>query len=436
MNCVSPINFKNQEFNNMMFSENGQRRRVVITGLGLVSPLGNDVESTWQAMMRGECGVERITRFNTTDFPCALAAFVKGFDPLQYMDKKDARRMSPFLHFAVAAAQQAITNAGLDFSREDPTRMGAEIGSAIGGAEVVEEQRLNLEREGVKKVNPVAIPALLINMPGCFVAITHNLRGPVNASVTACATGISGIGEGMRRIVWGDAEVMLAGGTESAITPLTVSAFGRLTALSRRNDTPKQAITPFDAHRDGTVVGEGAGVVVLESLEHALGRGARILAEVKGYALTSDAFHISSPRDDGECSARAMSLALKDGGVAPHQVDYIAAHGTGTPMNDTIETKAIKLAFGDAAYKIPVSSIKSMTGHTLGAAGALSVIAAVKAMHEGFIPPTINLNTPDPTCDLDYVPNTPRRAEVKIATANGFGFGGQNACVVLQKWVG
>jgi len=229
---------------------------------------------------------------------------------------------------------------------------------------------------------------------------------------------------------------MLAGGTESAITPLTVGAFGRLTALSRRNDTPKRAITPFDAHRDGTVVGEGAGVVVLESLEHALARGARILAEVKGYALTSDAYHISSPRDDGACAARAMSRALAEANIQPHEVSYIAAHGTGTPINDTIETKAIKIAFGDAAYHVPISSIKSMTGHTLGAAGALSAIAAIKAMRTGFIPPTINLETPDPDCDLDYVPNQPRRAEVKVAIANGFGFGGQNACVVLQKWSG
>jgi 3-oxoacyl-[acyl-carrier-protein] synthase II len=415
---------------------NGNRRRVVITGMGAVSPLGNDVDSTWAAMMRGECGVEKITKFDTTNFPCTIAAFVKDFDPLDYMDKRDARRMSPFLHFAVAAAQQAVEHAGLDFSQEDPTRTGIEIGSAIGGADVVEEQRLILEQRGAKKVNPAAIPALLINMPGCFVAINYNILGPVNASVTACATGISGIGEGMRRIVWGDADVMLAGGTESAITPLTVSAFGRLTALSNRNDTPKRAITPFDASRDGTVVGEGAGVVVLESLEHAQARGATILAEVTGYALTSDAFHISSPRDDGSSAARAMSNALKDSGTEAYEVDYLAAHGTGTPMNDAIETKAIKVAFSEAAYDLAISSIKSMTGHTLGAAGALSAIAAVKAMHKGFIPPTINLDVPDPDCDLDYVPNEPRKAKVNIAMANGFGFGGQNASIVLKKWNG
>lgn len=418
----------------MFINGNGQRRRVVITGMGMISPLGNDLASSWAGMMKGECGVEPITKFDTTDFPCTIAAFVKGFDPLNYMDKRDARRMAPFLHFAMAATQEAITAAGVDFSLEDPVRVGVEIGSAIGGSDVVEEQRMVLAEKGAKKVNPTAIPALLINMPGCFVAITHNLRGPVNASVTACATGISGIGEGMRRIVWGDADMMLAGGTESAITPVTVSAFGRLTALSRRNETPKKAITPFDANRDGTVVGEGAGVVVLESLEHAQARGARILAEVVGYSLTSDAFHISSPREDGTSAARAMQNAIREAGLEPHQVDYIAAHGTGTPMNDAIETKAIKLAMGEAAYDIPVSSIKSMTGHTLGAAGALSAIAAIKAMHEGYIPPTINLDTPDPECDLDYVPNEPRRAEVKVALVNGFGFGGQNASVVLKKW--
>ncbi len=421
----------------MMYAfRNGDRRRVVVTGMGMVSPLGNDVPSTWAAMMRGDCAVEPITRFDTTDFPCSIAAFVKDFDPLKFMDKRDARRMASFLHFAVAAAHEAVTDAGLDFSQEDPIRVGVEIGSAMGGADVVEEQRLVLEQHGAKKVNPAAIPALLINMPGCFIAITYDLRGPVSASVTACATGISGIGEAMRRIVWGDADVMLAGGTESAITPLSVSAFGRLTALSRRNDTPQRAITPFDAHRDGTVVGEGAGVLVLESFEHAQARGARILAEVKGYSLTCDAFHISSPRDDGSSAARAMSNALRDGKIEPGQVDYVAAHGTGTPMNDAIETKAIKLAFGEAAYDIPISSIKSMTGHTLGAAGALSSITAIKAMFEGFIPPTINLDTPDPSCDLDYVPNTPRPAQVKVAMANGFGFGGQNASIVFQKWEG
>ncbi len=413
---------------------NGNRRRVVVTGMGMVSPLGNTLEASWDGMMNGLCGVEPITKFDTTDFPCTIAAHVKDFDPLDYLDKRDARRMARFLHFAMAASQEAIAQAEIDFEKEDTTLVGVEVGSAIGGADVVEEQRMILAEKGAKKINPTAIPALLINMPGCFIAIKNNLRGPVNASVTACATGISGIGEGMRRIVWGDADVMLVGGTESAITPVTVGAFGRLTALSKRNDTPQKSITPFDAERDGTVVGEGAGVMIIESLEHAQARGANILAEIKGYALTSDAYHVSSPRDDGSGAASAMSKALKDARIGPADVDYIAAHGTGTPMNDSIETKAIKTVFGETAYDTPVSSIKSMTGHTLGAAGALSAIAAIKAMHTGYIPPTINLDTPDPACDLDYVPNTPRQAPVNIAIANGFGFGGQNATVVLQKW--
>jgi len=416
---------------------NGNRRRVVITGMGMVSPLGNDLSSSWAAMMNSECAVEKITTFDTSDFPSTIAAFVKGFDPTQYMGKRDARRMAPFLHFAMGAAQQALDQAGLDLSQEDPERLGVEIGSALGGADVVEDQRIILQNRGVKKVNPTALPALLVSMPACFVAITHNMRGPVNAPVSACATGITGIGEAMRRIIWGDADVLLAGGTESAITPLMVGAFGRLTALSTRNDTPKRSITPFDASRDGTVVGEGAGVMLMESLDHAQARGANILAEVKGYGLTSDAFHISSPREDGSGAFSAMRKALQEGGLEPQQVDYIAAHGTGTPMNDPIETEAIKRVLGpETAYNVAVSSIKSMTGHTLGAAGALSAIAAVQAMQTGFIPPTINLDEPDPACDLDYVPNVPRQAAVNVALVNGFGFGGQNACIALQKWSG
>ena len=289
----------------MNFNGNGHRRRVVITGMGAVTPLGNDVESTWAGMMRGDCGVEKITHFDTTNYPCQVAAFVKDFDPLQYMSKRDVRRMSRFLHFGIAAAEQAIAQSGIDFSQEDPHRTGVEVGSAIGGTDVVEEQRLILEKNGPRKVNPTTIPALLVNMPGCFISITHNLRGPVNASVSACATGISGIGEGMRRIVWGDADVMLVGGTESAITPLVLSAFGRLTALSTRNNTPERSITPFDTTRDGTVIGEGAAVMVLESLEHAQARNATILAEVKGYALTSDAFHnFIAPRRWRRCRQR------------------------------------------------------------------------------------------------------------------------------------
>jgi 3-oxoacyl-[acyl-carrier-protein] synthase II len=342
----------------MVMTGNG-RKQVVITGMGAVTPLGNDVDTTWAGMMAGACGVRPITHFDTTDFPCKIAATVQDFDPGNYLSKRDARRMSPFLHFAVAAADQALTHSGLDLSQVDPHRVGVEVSTAIGGTNVVEEQRIILETQGVRRVTPTTIPALLVNMPGCFISIRHNLRGPVSAPVSACATGIYSIGEGMRRIIWGDADVMLVGGSESATTPLVVGAFGRLTALSGRNDTPERAITPFDIDRDGTVIGEGAAVLVLESLEHAQARGAAILAEVKGYGLSSDAYHISSPREDGSGMARAMTNALLDAGLSAADVDYVGAHGTGTQLNDATETLAIKQALGEAAYQVPISSIKA-----------------------------------------------------------------------------
>lgn len=410
------------------------RRRVVITGMGAVTGLGNDLATTWAGMTHGQCAVAPITKFDTTGFPCTIAAEVKDFNPLDYMEKRDARRMGSFLHYAVAAAHQAITAAQLDLAQEDPTHIGVEVGSGIGGIDIMEEQALLLAQHGFKKVQPTALPAMLISMASCFLSIHFGLCGPVNAPVSACATGISGIGEGMRRIVWGDAEVMVVGGTEGAVTPLITAAFGRMTALSGRSQTPQTAITPFDAHRDGTVVGEGAGILILESLEHAQARNAPILAEVKGYSFTSDAYHISSPREDGQGAVRCMTKTIQDSGLDPSAVDYIAAHGTGTPMNDAIETQAIKQVFGERAYKVAVSSIKSMIGHTLGAAGALSAIATVQAMQDNLLPPTISLHHPDPACDLDYVPNQARPAEVNVGLVNGFGFGGQNASLVLTKW--
>jgi 3-oxoacyl-[acyl-carrier-protein] synthase II len=412
------------------------RRRVVVTGMGAVSSLGNDVGSTWAGMLRGECGVEPITRFDTSDFPCSIAAPVRDFDALEYLDAREARRMSPFVQFAVAAAAQAVADAGLDWGSEDMTRVGAEIGSAVGGTGVVEDQFQVLSESGPRKVSPTAIPAMLVSMPACFVAIHHGILGPVSAPVAACATGVVAIGEAMHRIGRGDADVILAGGTESAITPVIISAFGRMGAVSRRNDTPKRAITPFDLNRDGTVFAEGAGVLVVESLDHARARGSRILAEVKGYGLTCDAHHISAPLEDGSGAARAMSGALADAGVEPRAVDYIAAHGTGTPLNDVMETRAIRAALGEAADHVLVSSVKSMTGHAIGAAGPLSAIAAIKAMEDGVVPPTIGLETADPECDLDYVPNAARKADTRVALVNGFGFGGQNACVVLERWEG
>ena len=412
----------------------GNRRRVVITGMGVVSPLGNDMPSTWEGLVNGVSGVGEITTFDASDYPCRIAAEVKGFDPTRYMSRKDARRLGPFIQYAAACARQAIEQAGLDFEAEDPTRIGLEISSALGGLPTIEAQAVVLHKRGYRSVNPTLIPATLINMVPCFIGIEQGIRGPTHSSVTACATGISSIGEAMRRIVWGDADVMLAGATESAITPLAVVGFARLGALSTRNETPHRAITPFDRERDGTVLGEGAAVVVLESLEHAQARGATILAEVVGYAMTGDAYHIAAPAPGGEGATRAMLNALRDAGLRPNQIDYIAAHGTGTPLNDASETTAIKRAFGEAAYDVAVSSLKSMTGHMLGAAGALSCAAIVQAMQEGVVPPTIGLHTPDPACDLDYVPNQARRMEVRYGMANAFGFGGQNASIILKKW--
>ncbi len=410
------------------------RRRVVVTGLGAVTPLGNNVETTWQRLTAGDCAIAPIRKFDPTGYPSTIAAEVTDFDPLAYLAKRDARRMAAVLHFAIAAGHQAIEAAKLDLSSADPTRIGVEVGSGIGGADVLEEQRVTIEQHGPRKVLPTTIPAMLISMPACFLSIHFGLQGPVNTPVSACATGISGIGEGMRRIVWGDADVMLAGGTESCITPTIMAGFGRMTALSTRNKTPQRALTPFDASRDGTVIGEGAGVLVLESLDHARARQAPILAEIIGYGFSSDAYHISSPREDGAGAIRAMSNALREANLAPDAVDYIAAHGTGTQMNDAMETQAIKQVLAEAAYSTPISSIKSMTGHTLGAAGAIGAVATIKAMQTSCLPPTIGLETPDPNCDLDYVPNEARPAAISVAMVNGFGFGGQNACLVLRKW--
>lgn len=412
------------------------RPRVVVTGMAAVSPLGNDLASTWQGCLEGRCAVGPITAYNADGYPTRLAAEALAFRPEDYLDRREIRRTSRFIHFAVAAARQAVNDAGLDLSREDPTRVGLEIGSAVGGVGYIEEQRLLLAERGPRAINPTLLPAVLINMAACYLAIDLQVQGPAGAPVTACATGISAIGEAMRRIVWGEAEVMIAGGADSALTPLGMAAFSRLGALSTRNETPQRAVTPFDANRDGTVLGEGAAMMVLESLDHAQARGAAILAEVLGYALTVDAYHIAVPDPGGRGAARAIARALAEAGLTPQEVDYIAAHGTGTVLNDASETAAIKAAFGQAADAVPISSIKSMVGHMLGAAGAISAVSVVKAMHAGAIPPTIGYETPDPACDLDYVPNQARPHDVSVGLVNGFGFGGQNACLVLKRWDG
>ena len=410
------------------------RRRVVVTGLGAVSPLGNDAASTWRGFAAGVCGVGNITRFDTAAVPAKIAAEVKNFDPAEYISRKEARRLSRFILYALASARQAQADAALDMAVEDPTRIGVEIGSALGGLPIIEAQSVTLHQKGYRRINPTLIPATLVNMAASFSSIDLHVLGPVSAPVAACATGIVAIGQAMRRIQWGEADVMFAGAADSAITPIAVLGFHRLGALTARNDTPERAITPFDAKRDGTVLGEGAAVLVLESLSHAQTRGAKILAEVTGYATTADAFHVAAPAPDADGATRAIVGAMRDADISPAEIGYIAAHGTGTPLNDAAETRAIKRACGDAAANIPISSQKSMVGHTLGAAGALASLAAVQVLQTGTIPPTIGLHTPDPDCDLDYVPNVARQGDVQYAMANAFGFGGQNAVIIFKKW--
>jgi len=390
---------------------------------------------TWQALIEGRSGVKAITAFDASALPSRIAAGIKEFDVSRYMDVKEARRYSLFIQYALVAAMEAIAEAHLDLAHEDLQRVGVEIGSALGGVQVIEEQRLVLENRGVRAVNPTMLPAVLINSAACAVAIRYGILGPVSAPVAACATGAVAIGEAARRLALGEADVMIAGGSESVMTPLGLAVFGRLGALSTRNDTPERACAPFSANRDGTVVGEGAAIMVLETAEHALGRGAPILAELAGYGLTSDAFHLVAPAPDGANAARAMVQALEAGGLEPADVDYICAHGTGTPLNDASETAAIKLALGQHAYRTSVSSVKGALGHMLGAAGAISAVAAVCAIQSGVIPPTINYDSPDPQCDLEYVPNVARWATVDVALVNAFGFGGQNASLAFRKWM-
>lgn len=417
----------------MMQTENG-RTRVVVTGLGAITPLGNDVERTWRGLVEGCSGVRPITAFDASALSTRIAANVQGFEPGEYLDAKEARRLSRFIQYGVAAATEAVRQSGLDFAREDLTRCGVEVGSALGGAELIEEQRLVLDKRGPRAVNPSLITAILINSGASAIAIRYGLRGPLSVPVAACATGVVAIGEAYRRLLHGEADVMIAGGADSILTPLAIVGFGRLGALSAKNDAPERACAPFSADRDGTVVGEGAGVVVIETLDHARARGGDILAEIVGYGLTSDAYHLAAPDPEGKGAAAAMRLALAGDGLTNGDLGWICAHGTGTQLNDLAETVAIKRLFGDAAYRIPTSSIKGGLGHMLGAAGALSVVAAVMATRTRVIPPTINYTMPDLQCDLDYVPNTARDADVKYAMANGFGFGGQNAALLVKRW--
>jgi 3-oxoacyl-[acyl-carrier-protein] synthase II len=409
------------------------KKRVVITGMGAITPVGIGVDSTWKALLAGQSGVKRITRFDVTNFPTQFAAEVEGFEPTRYMEFKEAKRMARFSQFAAAATREALKHAGVDLSKEDLTRVGIEMGTAIGGIDLIEEQTITFHERGAGRVNPTMIPIIIANAAACHIAIMLGIKGPTNSPVAACATGTVAVGQALRQLQWGHADVMIGGGTEAATTPLAVAAFSRLGALSTHNEEPQKACRPFDAQRDGTVMGEGAAVMVMETLEHAQRRGAPIIAEVMGYALTEDAYHIAAPDPTGDGPARAMRLALHDAGVWPDDVDYIVPHGTGTPLNDVSETKACKIVFGERAYRIPISSNKSMVGHLLGAAGSISTMVAVLAIRDNRVPPTINLEHPDPECDLDYVPNYSRDVNVSTAIASAFGFGGQNATVVLRR---
>lgn len=410
----------------------GSKRRVVVTGLGAVTPLGTGLDKTWNAICAGQSGIARITRFDPTGYDAQIAGEVKDFDPAQFIEKKEIKKMDTFIHYAVGAAQMAVDDAGYKVAPEEAARVGVYIGSGIGGLGSIEYYDKVLKEKGPGRVSPFFIPMTIINLASGQVAIRMGAKGPNSCAVTACATGNHCIGDAFRLIQRDEADVMVAGGTEAAITPLGVAGFASAKALSFRNDEPTRASRPFDQDRDGFVLGEGAGVLMLEELEHARRRGARIYAEVIGYAMNSDAYHITAPPEEGEGAVRCMELALKDAGIAKDQVGYINAHGTST-MADAIETKAIKQVFGEQAYRIPVSSTKSMTGHLLGAAGGIEAIFSILAIHHGLLPPTINLEQPDPACDLDYVPNKVRPASPSVALSNSFGFGGVNACVLFRR---
>ncbi len=413
------------------------RRRVVITGLGALTPLGNSAAATWQGICAGHSGIGAITRFDCSGFKTRIAGELKNFDPLAFVDKKELRRLDDFIIYALAAAEMAVADAGLVIGAEhgqvNGRRVGVVIGSAIGGLATLEREKETLLKAGPGRVSPFTVPAVLPNLGAGHVSIRFAAKGPIGCPVTACASGTSAIGDAARIIRESEADVVIAGGVEASITPLAVAGFNAMRALSANNDHPEQASRPFDRDRDGFVIGEGCGLVILESLPHALERGARIYGEVAGYGNTSDAFHMAAPPDGHEGAQRCMRAALRDAGMDPADIDYINAHGTSTVMNDAFETEAIKTVFGEHARQLPVSSTKSMTGHMLGAAGGVEAILCLKAIGEGVLPPTINLDTPDPDCDLDYVPHQARASRIRTAMSNTFGFGGVNAVLIFRK---
>ena len=410
------------------------KRRVVVTGLGLVTPCGNNVPDTWRALMNSGNGADYIKKFDTTDFPVKFACEVKDFDPLSFLDKKEARRMGAFTHFALAASDEAVKDSGLKIDESNAEMVGTYISSGIGDFWAIEREHEKLLNSGPDRVSPFFIVSAIVNLASGNVSIRHGAKGPNSATATACSAGAHAIGDSFRLIERGDANAMICGGAESAITPMSVAGFASMRALSTRNDDPKHASRPFDAERDGFVIGEGAGILILEELEFAKARGAKIYAEIVGYGMSGDAFHVTMPDETGSGAIRVMQRAIKDAGISPEQIGYINAHGTSTPYNDKFETLAIKKVFGEHAYKLAVSSTKSMTGHALGAAGGIEAVFSSLALHEKKLPPTINYEFPDPDCDLDYVPNVVRDGEVEYVLSNSFGFGGTNACLIFKRY--
>ncbi|RUR75706.1 beta-ketoacyl-ACP synthase II [Chlorogloeopsis fritschii PCC 9212] len=411
------------------------RKRVVVTGVGAITPIGNTPAEYWEGLVSGRNGIGEITLFDASRHDCRIAGEVKNYDPHDYLERKEAKRMDRFTQFAVSAAKQALADARLVINDLNAEQVGVMIGSGVGGIKVMEDQQTIYLNRGPDRCSPFMIPMMIANMAAGLTAIHTGAKGPNSCAVTACAAGSNAIGDAFRLIQGGYAQAMICGGTEAAITPLSVAGFAACKALSFRNDDPTRACRPFDKDRDGFIMGEGAGILILEELEHAKSRGARIYAEIIGYAMTCDAYHITSPVPGGEGATRAIRLALKDAGITPEQVNYINAHGTSTPANDTTETAAMKKALGDHAYKVAISSTKSMTGHLLGGSGGIEAVATVMAIANDRIPPTINLENPDPECDLDYVPHVSRAARLDVALSNSFGFGGHNVTLVFKKYV-
>ncbi len=413
------------------------RRRVVVTGLGALTPIGNTVPEFWDAMMEGRSGAAPITRFDPSRLRCQFAAEVKDFDPTDFIDKKEARRMDRFSQYALVASGEALRDAGIDtetMSDEERDMTGVVFGSGIGGIETLQDQILEFGEHGPRRLSPFLVPMMILDIAPGHISIQNNLRGPNHATVSACATGNNAIVDAAMIIERGLADTMIAGGTEAGVVEVCLGGFDNMRALSTRNDAPEAGSRPFDLNRDGFVMGEGSGALILEDLEHAQARGAKIYAEVVGFGMSGDAYHVSAPHPDGDGAARAMRMALKTSGLSPEDVDYLNMHGTSTPLGDIAETKAIKKVFGDHAYTMSLSSTKSMTGHLLGAAGAVEAIASILAIVNGTVPPTINFETPDPECDLDYTFNEPRKRDVKVALSNAFGFGGHNTCVVFKQF--